>query len=86
MQFTLLKIGTCGHILSKVRESLIDKNRIMTFAQQSTNEWLSLDRAGLGTPTARPMTNATKTERESVVCPAYPSLGEPQVLKIHGHK
>ena len=43
LQRTLLKIGTCGHILSKGRESLIDKNRIMTFAQQSTNEWISAE-------------------------------------------
>jgi magnesium transporter len=43
LQRTLLKIGTCGHILTKVRESLIDKNRIITFAQQSTQEWMSAE-------------------------------------------
>lgn len=40
LQKTLLKIGTCGHILGKVRESLIDKARVMTFAEQSTHDWL----------------------------------------------
>ena len=43
LQRTLLKIGTCGHILTKVRESLIDKNRIITFAHQSTQEWMSAE-------------------------------------------
>lgn len=41
LQRTMVKIGTCGHILTKVRESLIDKNRIMTFAQQSAHDWMS---------------------------------------------
>lgn len=40
LQKSLIKIGTCGHILSKVRESLIDKARLMTFAEQSTHDWL----------------------------------------------
>ncbi len=40
LQKALVKIGTCGHILSKVRESLIDKARVMTFAEQSTHDWL----------------------------------------------
>lgn len=35
----LIKIGTCGHILSKARESLLDKARVMTFAEQSTHDW-----------------------------------------------
>lgn len=43
LQRTLLKIGTCGHILTKARESLIDKNRILIFAQQSTHDWMSPD-------------------------------------------
>lgn len=41
LQKALIKIGTCGHILSKVRESLIDKARVMTFADQSTHDWLN---------------------------------------------
>ena len=39
----LVKIGTCGHILSKVRESLIDKARVMTFAEQSTHDWMDAE-------------------------------------------
>lgn len=43
LQKALLKIGTCGHILGKVRESLIDKARLMTFSQQSTHDWLDAE-------------------------------------------
>ncbi len=37
----LLKIGACGNILSKVRESLIDKNRVLTFVNQSGGDLLT---------------------------------------------
>jgi magnesium transporter len=43
LQRALLKIGTCGHILGKVRESLIDKARLMTFSQQSAHDWLDAE-------------------------------------------
>lgn len=39
-QRTLIKIGRCGNIAGKVRESLVDKNRMVIFAEQATSEWL----------------------------------------------
>ncbi len=45
LQRAIIKIGTCGNILSKVRESLIDKSRVMTFAEQSCHDWLTPDSA-----------------------------------------
>ncbi|MBA3937842.1 MAG: magnesium transporter CorA family protein [Planctomycetes bacterium] len=43
LQRTLTKIGTCGNILGKVRESLLDKNRVLTFCEQATQDWMSPD-------------------------------------------
>jgi magnesium transporter len=41
LQRAIVKIGTCGNISGKVRESLLDKNRVITFAEQATQEWMS---------------------------------------------
>ncbi len=46
MQKALLKLGTCGTILSKVRESLIDKNRVITFAQQGAGDLMGAETRG----------------------------------------
>ncbi len=46
LQKAILKIGRCGHILTKVRESLIDKNRTITYAETSAGEWLGNDARG----------------------------------------
>jgi magnesium transporter len=42
LQKVINKIGSCGHITGKVRESLIDKNRLITFAEQAA-DWISPD-------------------------------------------
>jgi magnesium transporter len=41
LQRILTRIGTCGGILGKVRESLLDKNRLITFAESAAADWLS---------------------------------------------
>jgi magnesium transporter len=38
LQRSLLKLGRCGHIGSKVRESLLDKGRMVIFAEQAAAE------------------------------------------------
>jgi len=38
LQKAIIKTGSCGHICGKVRESLIDKNRIISYAEQHY-EW-----------------------------------------------
>ncbi|MBA2481621.1 MAG: magnesium transporter CorA family protein [Planctomycetes bacterium] len=43
LQRAIIKIGTCGNIGGKVRESLLDKNRVVTFAEQATQDWMSAD-------------------------------------------
>ena len=43
LQRAIVKIGTCGNISGKVRESLLDKNRVITFAEQATQEWMAPD-------------------------------------------
>lgn len=43
----ILKIGTCGNIASKVRESLLDKGRLLTFAESATAEWCAEGRSRL---------------------------------------
>ncbi len=40
LQRALINIGRAGHILSKVRESLVDKGRMVTFARQATEDWM----------------------------------------------
>lgn len=40
LQKAITKTGSCGHITGKVRESLIDKNRLITFAQQAA-DWMT---------------------------------------------
>jgi magnesium transporter len=35
----LFKIGHCGNIISKIRESLLDKNRLLHFAESASTEW-----------------------------------------------
>jgi magnesium transporter len=41
LQKLLVSIGRSGNLLGKVRESLVDKNRAMTFAEQT--DWMSAD-------------------------------------------
>ncbi|MBA3710521.1 MAG: magnesium transporter CorA family protein [Planctomycetes bacterium] len=43
LQRAIFKIGTCGNIGGKVRESLLDKNRVVTFSEQATQDWMSPD-------------------------------------------
>ena len=40
LQRAIIKIGRCGNIAGKVRESLLDKGRMVIFAQQAANEQL----------------------------------------------
>jgi magnesium transporter len=40
LQKSIMKIGRCGHILTKVRESLIDKNRTIAYADGAA-EWFA---------------------------------------------
>lgn len=40
LQRSLIKLGRCGHIGSKVRESLLDKGRMVIFADQAAAEQL----------------------------------------------
>ena len=40
LQRSLIKIGRCGNIAGKVRESLVDKNRMIIFAEQAAVEAL----------------------------------------------
>lgn len=43
LQKAITKTGTCGHICGKVRESLIDKNRLITFAEPACADWMSAE-------------------------------------------
>jgi magnesium transporter len=40
LQRSMIKIGRCGNIAGKVRESLVDKNRMIIFAEQAAVESL----------------------------------------------
>jgi magnesium transporter len=40
LQRAIIKIGRCGNIASKVRESLLDKGRMVIFAEQAASEQL----------------------------------------------
>lgn len=39
LQKVLYKLGSCGNIASKTRESLVDKNRLLHFAESASTEW-----------------------------------------------
>jgi magnesium transporter len=39
LEKVLHKLGTCGNIAGKIRESLVDKNRVLTFAESASTEW-----------------------------------------------
>lgn len=39
LERVLFKIGTCGNITGKIRESLVDKNRLLHFAESASAEW-----------------------------------------------
>lgn len=39
LERVLYKIGHCGNISSKIRESLVDKNRLLHFAESASTEW-----------------------------------------------
>jgi magnesium transporter len=43
LQRAIVKIGTCGNISGKVRESLLDKNRVISFAEQATQDWMNAE-------------------------------------------
>ncbi len=43
LQRAIVKIGTCGNISGKVRESLLDKNRVIAFAEQAAQDWMNAD-------------------------------------------
>lgn len=43
LQRAIQSIGRCGNIAGKVRESLLDKMRMLTFAEQSTHEWMTAE-------------------------------------------
>jgi magnesium transporter len=40
LQRAIIKIGRCGNIVSKVRESLLDKGRMVIFTEQAASEQL----------------------------------------------
>ena len=40
LKHALQKLGACGGILGKVRESLVDKNRVAAYCEQQCNDWL----------------------------------------------
>jgi len=46
LQRTLHKIGRCGNIAGKVRESMLDKQRVLTFVEQSAHDWLTPEATG----------------------------------------
>ncbi|MEK7415452.1 MAG: CorA family divalent cation transporter, partial [Planctomycetota bacterium] len=35
----LFKLGSCGNITGKIRESLVDKNRLLHFAESASTDW-----------------------------------------------
>lgn len=41
LQRALHNIGRCGNIAGKVRESMLDKNRVLTFVEQAAQDWFS---------------------------------------------
>jgi magnesium transporter len=43
LQRSIIKIGACGNISGKVRESLLDKSRVITFAEQASQDWMRPD-------------------------------------------
>ena len=43
LQKTIFKIGACGNIASKARESLLDKNRVLIFAEGAAPDWMQAD-------------------------------------------
>lgn len=42
LQRVLFNLGRCGNLLSKVRESLVDKQRAMTFCSQAAGDWMEV--------------------------------------------
>ncbi|GDY12985.1 magnesium transport protein CorA [Planctomycetota bacterium] len=43
LQKVLFNLGRCGNLLGKVRESLVDKQRAMTFCAQAAGDWMTAD-------------------------------------------
>jgi magnesium transporter len=43
LQKVIFKIGACGNIASKARESLLDKNRVLIFADGAAQDWMQAD-------------------------------------------
>src|SRR5205823_3709935 len=41
LEQVLFGIGLSGNVLSKVKESLVDKNRLIGFSEQACKDWLS---------------------------------------------
>jgi magnesium transporter len=39
LERVLYKIGHCGNIIGKTRESLVDKNRLLHFSESASTEW-----------------------------------------------
>ncbi len=39
LERVLHKIGHCGNIIGKIRESLVDKNRLLHFSESASTEW-----------------------------------------------
>jgi magnesium transporter len=42
LQQVLFGIGKSGNVLSKVRESLVDKNRLIVFSERACKDWLTV--------------------------------------------
>lgn len=45
LERVLFKIGHCGNITGKIRESLVDKNRLLVFSESASTEWCPEGRA-----------------------------------------
>lgn len=43
LQEVLFGIGRSGNVLSKVRESLVDKNRLIMFSERACKDWLTIE-------------------------------------------
>lgn len=39
LEKVLFKLGSCGNIIGKIRMSLVDKNRLLHFAESASSEW-----------------------------------------------
>lgn len=72
LQRSLIKIGRCGNIAGKVRESLVDKGRMVIFAEQAAAEALCAE--------GRARMNAVRRDIQSLSDHASHTFGKIQFL------